>query len=92
MKQGIVISDHALVRFMERSEGFDFEPFRRKISAACREGGGGPGRRSISSGGLTYFMDGFKVISVVPGSSPSSARAKTQRHKGRSVKFNKGKP
>lgn len=71
------VSDHAVLRFLERQYGFDIEELRRKIEALCR-----PAMRagclSLVSEGLRYEFSNDRrvVVTVVPGKGLASETKK----------------
>jgi hypothetical protein len=61
----VVVSDHALVRWLERAHGIDMEFFRRKLAGevghAAQAGASG-----LVLNGLRFALDGGRVITVTP--------------------------
>ena len=51
MADDIRVTDHALVRFLERVEGIDFGPLREEIASLTRA--------AINLGAVTTTIDGF---------------------------------
>lgn len=60
----IVVSDHALLRWIERVAGVDPDALRRQIAAEARSGLD-LGARRIVQGGIVYALDpvGRRVVS-----------------------------
>lgn len=62
------VSDHAMLRYLERVVGIDVETYRRgveqRVSAAVELGASG-----LISGGFRYAISDFRVTTVVPVSS-----------------------
>lgn len=48
------VSDHAVVRYLERVGGFDIERLRLEIAARAE--------RSLSPGAISIVMDGFRYV------------------------------
>lgn len=61
----IYITDHALVRHMERVMGADFEPIREGLRELVKPAVVA-GARSLRQGGMEYVLDGHKLITVQP--------------------------
>lgn len=59
----VFITDHALVRYLQRVRGIDVEAIRAQLAAEC-----GPaiqlGAKTMRSGGLEYRFDGAKLITI----------------------------
>jgi hypothetical protein len=69
MQKPIIISDHAILRYMERILGFDMEVLRQKLT---KEVGrvAGTGAKTFTSGGVTYVLEtlpsgGLCVVTVL---------------------------
>lgn len=65
------ISDHALVRFLERAGGVDFEPFRLALAQGLARGLGaaramGAGEVHIVMDGLVYVVRDGMLVTVRP--------------------------
>lgn len=82
--KGVLVTDHALLRYLERVRGIDLDKFREEIANLVRPGLGGT---KISTGGWTYCLNGNVVKSVIAGKSPMSAMLKTAKHNGKSTRF-----
>lgn len=67
----ITITDHALMRYMERVKGMDFEPMRDELRAIIAPA---IGARSLRKDGMEYLLDGHKLITVQP--KPKHVRRK----------------
>lgn len=57
-----VISDHAVVRFLERKKGMDVEAVRDEILQMALRAAGGGHRRHDAESGLTFAMDKNSLI------------------------------
>lgn len=58
------ITDHAVIRYLERVKGIDIEATRREIAAIVRQGVG-LGAQSVILGGMRYRLEGPHVVTVV---------------------------
>lgn len=87
MTAPILISDHALIRYLERVKGFDLEPIRREIEKVCQKASGGSGQRRLSVDGFTYMISNNRVTTVVFGSTPQGAALKQAKHNGNRIKM-----
>lgn len=72
---GLHVSDHALLRFLERAGGIDVESLRRAVAAsiaraahAAEQIGGGDYR--IISGGVTYVVRDQVVVTILHDPAP----------------------
>lgn len=79
------VSDHAILRYLERVRGLDVESIRAEIIGIVRPAAGVSAKR-LSVGGFTYILDGQHVITVLGGSTPNGARVKGARAAGRTVR------
>lgn len=66
------ISDHALVRFLERAGGHDIAAIREALSASLERARTAAevvavGDYTIVADGLSYVIKGFTVVTVVAG-------------------------
>ena len=85
----IYVSDHALIRYLERVQGFDLERFRKEISEIVT-GAARAGATQVSHSGFTYCIrDSSTVTTIIPGGSPHGARMKATQHNGRSIRMKK---
>lgn len=58
------ITDHAVVRYLERVKGIDIEATRSEIAEIVRRGVG-LGAQSVILDGMRYRLDGHHVVTVV---------------------------
>lgn len=86
----ITVTDHALMRYLERVMGYDLQPIRARIAEAVRTGTEA-GAKCVSAEGVTFHLDGFKVITITPGATPNGAYQKTQLHRGKSIRMQRGR-
>jgi len=76
------VTDHAVLRYMERVQGVDVEAVRRHILATCR-GAVLSGAVSLSAEGVRFeFSKAHAVVTVSPGGQMPS-RTTCQRVTGR---------
>lgn len=68
----ITVTDHALVRYLERALGLDFSTARWAIEHAVREAADA-GASSVRIGGLTYMLKGHVVVTVIDGPARNMA-------------------
>jgi hypothetical protein len=63
--QEVMVSDHAVVRWLERREGLDLEAVRARIAHEAKPHIGTTGTVSIG-GGLVMLIDMNRVVTVMP--------------------------
>jgi hypothetical protein len=61
----IVVSDHAVVRWLERRQGLDLDAIRAQIAAEARPHIGTIGRVPLGDG-LVMVIDGCRVVTIMP--------------------------
>lgn len=61
-----VVTDHALVRWLERHHGFDLEPFRAELAALTEPYVAIKARAGAVTPQLWVILDGVKVVTVSP--------------------------
>lgn len=59
------VSDHALIRYMERAHGFDFTVFREEILTPERRAMIEAGAREIKAGNFKFRLDGKTIVTVI---------------------------
>jgi hypothetical protein len=64
------VSDHALLRYLERFLGIDVEKTRQDVADQCAPSMS-LGARSWSHGGVTFVFKGGVVVTVTPNQKPS---------------------
>lgn len=62
------ISDHALIRYLERKHDFSFEDLRRQILTPEREQAIRSGAKSIVHDGLRFIVNDMTIVTVAPDS------------------------
>lgn len=60
-----VVTDHAMVRYLERVVGIDVEAHRREVEALVADAVA-QGARGLVHDGLRYCINDFHVTTVVP--------------------------
>jgi len=82
----ITVSDHALIRYLERVKGFDLDAVRDEIADAVGPLAGN-GATKCSVDGTTFILDGWKVLTIVEGRSPQASQVRGSAKMGRSVRM-----
>lgn len=59
------VSDHALVRYLERRHGFNLDSYRNEILTPERESMIRAGAKSIKVDGLTFRVDGKIIVTCL---------------------------
>ena len=77
----VTVSDHALVRYLERAKRHDFSTVRAEMAEAVRAAVA-LGAPKISAKGVTFILDGAHVVTILPGASPQAAFRNGARHNG----------
>lgn len=75
------VTDHAVLRYLQRVMGFDVEAVRTMISGIVA-GPVGIGASAFSSGGVTYKFDHNRVVTVLPNQKPSEMATGAMRARG----------
>jgi len=72
------VTDHAVLRYLERVEGIDIEAVRRTIGRtvdrAVRMGACG-----VQAGGVTYRLEGGVVVTVLETNRPERGRVRRRK-------------
>jgi len=76
------VSDHALVRFLERAGGLDVEALRERLTTSLTRAADaatalGVAEFTIKADGLAYLVSSGVVITVMP--DDASARRRSER-------------
>lgn len=69
-RENIAVSDHAIIRWLERARGFDVQAIRAEIIAHINEFDALGDGEVISGNGLTVCMAENRVKTVVPDDGP----------------------
>ena len=76
----IIVTDHALVRWLERARGIEMEDIRAELADIAR-----PyakiGAMHAEVGGLWLVFDGVKLVTVQPGKPDPRQTARHDRHR-----------
>lgn len=62
------VTDHAVLRYLERAKGFDIEAVRRHIEDLCA-GAIVAGATCVRAEGVKFEIAAGKVVTVTPGGS-----------------------
>lgn len=62
----IRITDHAVLRYLERVRGLDINAVRVEIAATCKIAEDHPGATGVLSGGFRFKINTDAVVTVVP--------------------------
>lgn len=62
----IRITDHAVLRYLERVRGLDVDAVRREIAVACRIAEKHPGASAVLSAGFRFTIRADAVVTVAP--------------------------
>jgi len=79
----LAVSDHALVRFLERAGGLDVEDLRERLTislARAAEAAAALGAVdfTVKADGLSYLVCGGVVVTVLPEHATARARTPTK--------------
>lgn len=78
----VIVSDHALVRYLERVHGIDMDFFQRACANECEEAVA-MGARAAKIGGHWFLFDGARLTTVLPaGGRPNSQDRKRWKRRG----------
>ena len=75
----IHVSDHALIRYMERVLGMDLEYHRAEIARTVDAALEHEGACGIVSGGFRYKLQGLTVSTVLPANEPNFRTGRVKR-------------
>lgn len=76
------VTDHAIVRYLERVEGKDIEALRRQIGHTVQKGIE-QGANGVVSGGYVYRIDGIAVVTIAVQNEVERGRKKRRGRKPR---------
>lgn len=65
MRDADVVSDHAVLRYLERAHGLDVEYFRAHIESLCAKGIAARAQ-AVSVDGVKFLLRDGRVISTLP--------------------------
>ena len=69
-KTSIIVTDHAVLRWLERVEGVDVNAVRRQISRTVNRSYQ-EGANRVNSNGVAYCIEGSHVVTVIPQHLPN---------------------
>lgn len=76
----VLIGDHAILRYLERVQGYDLDPIRKEILAICFDGVRMGARTVRWQNWLFQIRDGC-VVTVVPRDRSNGSRIRqSERH------------
>lgn len=78
---GVDVSDHAVLRYLERVEGVDVAAVRRRIAAAVRISERHEGVSGVLHGGLRYKIRDGVVVTVLFSSQPDLRHGRQRRER-----------
>lgn len=76
------VTDHTIVRYLERVEGVDIETLRRQIGRTVQQGIE-QGANGVVSGGFVYRIEGVSVVTIAPQNEVDRGRKKRRGRKPR---------
>lgn len=77
----VVVPDHALLRFLERAMEIPVEDIRKMVADTPGLAQAvALGAKSFSGDGLTFRLDGVRIITIQPNGSPSAAHRDGYAH------------
>ena len=76
------VTDHAIVRYLERVEGVDIETLRRRIGRTVQQGIERDAN-GVISGGMIYRLRGVSVVTIIPHNEVEPGRKKRRGRKPR---------
>lgn len=82
MSRPVFISDHALMRYIERVHGIDVEPLRKEIRAIVADAAAA-GAARVKRGGFEYVIQDNTVTTVLPAGAKPGVRARLRCGKPR---------
>lgn len=76
------VSDHAVLRYLERVQGINVNSVRRKIGKAVQLGDQYPDARGVFHGGFLFRVRNGTVVTVLPirRNRKKSGKGKTNGH------------
>lgn len=72
------VSDHAVIRYLERAKGIDIDVIRDEIARLCQRGLD-HGACGVLIGGLEYRIAGWVVVTVQVPKSPEDRTGRRRR-------------
>lgn len=85
-KEPVRVSDHAVLRYMERAKGFDVASVREHIATLCA-GPAALGASCVRAEGVKFELGDNSVITVVPDHvTPGKTTRERNQHRLRLIK------
>jgi hypothetical protein len=75
----INVTDHALVRWLERQHGADLRAYREAIAQTVKDAVN-VGASKVTIDGMTYVLEKNNVVTVVPGRYHAGSGDVKRRH------------
>lgn len=72
-----IVSDHALVRWLERRHGFPMDALREEAEREI-EAFAGTGCKSVVVDGLQWILDGYRATTVLPAGVRALSRGRSR--------------
>lgn len=80
MKKPLIpVSDHAVIRYLERVQGVDVEAIRAEIGRVCQSGVEYPGASGVVVGGFRFKIKEGVVTTVLDASRPDVRTGRQRR-------------
>ena len=80
-RQGPIVTDHALIRWLERRHGFNMDELRAEATREI-EDFAGSGCKSVVVDGLMWLLEGYRATTVLPAGSRPVHQDRGRRHQG----------
>jgi len=81
-KDPVRVSDHAVLRYLERAMGFNLQIVRDHIAKVC-DGPAAIGAVCVRSEGVRFEITNNTVLTVRPDTGPIPSRVTQERHRNR---------
>lgn len=76
------VTDHAVLRYLERVEGIDIEAVRRRIGKTVDLAGDHPAASAILSNGVRYHLRACVVVTITLATRPDLATGRQRKERG----------
>lgn len=76
MKKPLHVTDHAVLRYLQRAKGFDIDAVRQHISQICMLGHAA-GASSVKAEGVRFILHSACVITTEPLGNGQTAPSRT---------------
>lgn len=74
------VTDHAVIRYLERVKGIDIDAVRAEISAKCATGLE-HGACGVIADGFEYRLEGAVIVTVQPATRPDKRTGRVRRRR-----------